>query len=127
MADMRARLPLHSMTSRAKSAAADLGPIHPQLRSPELPADSTVLRSRDHAARPASAHVDMYVQLAVCISNLACERTAMSDRFRYEPKTTLQKMAMRLKHPRQWRAKITPCVFDTDSVSAFNWPAMRKK
>ena len=39
----------------------------------------------------------------------------MSDRFRYEPKTTLQKATMRLKHPRQWRAKITPCVFDNES------------
>jgi len=39
----------------------------------------------------------------------------MSTRFRYEPKTALQKVAMRLKHPRQWRAKVTPCVFDNES------------
>ena len=39
----------------------------------------------------------------------------MSNRFRYEPKTTLQKATMRLKHPRNWRAKITPCVFDNET------------
>lgn len=39
----------------------------------------------------------------------------ISNRFRYEPKTALQKVALRLKHPRQWRAKITPCVFDNES------------
>jgi hypothetical protein len=43
----------------------------------------------------------------------------MSSRFRYEPKTTFQKVAMRLKHPRQWRAKITPCVFDNESGVRF--------
>jgi hypothetical protein len=43
----------------------------------------------------------------------------MSSRFRYEPKTTFQKLATRLKHPRQWRAKITPCVFDNESGVRF--------
>ena len=43
----------------------------------------------------------------------------MDSRFRYEPKSTLQKVAMRLKHPRQWRAKITPCVFDNESGAHF--------
>jgi hypothetical protein len=43
----------------------------------------------------------------------------MSSRFRYEPKTTLQKVALRLKHPRQWRAKITPCVFDNETGVRF--------
>ncbi len=39
----------------------------------------------------------------------------MSIRFRYEPQSTLQKVAMRLKHPRKWRTKITPCVFDNET------------
>jgi len=39
----------------------------------------------------------------------------MSDRFRYEPQTTFTKLVMRFKHPRQWRSKITPCVFDNES------------
>lgn len=39
----------------------------------------------------------------------------MSNRFRYEPKSTLQKVALRLKYPRRWRAKITPCVFDNET------------
>ena len=39
----------------------------------------------------------------------------MSNRFRYEPKTVLQKVALRLRHPRKWRAKITPCVFDNQT------------
>ena len=43
----------------------------------------------------------------------------MSTRFRYEPKTPLQKLALRLKHPRKWRAKITPCVFDNESGHRF--------
>ena len=43
----------------------------------------------------------------------------MGSRFRYEPKTTLQKVAMRLRHPRQWRAKVTPCVFDNESGARF--------
>ena len=43
----------------------------------------------------------------------------MSSRFRYEPKSTLVKVAMRLKHPRQWREKITPCVFDNESGARF--------
>jgi hypothetical protein len=34
----------------------------------------------------------------------------MGSRFRYEPKTTLQKVTLLLKHPRKWRAKITPCI-----------------
>ena len=43
----------------------------------------------------------------------------MSNRFRYEPKTVLQKAALRLKHPWRWRAKITPCVFDNESGHRF--------
>ena len=43
----------------------------------------------------------------------------MSTRFRYEPKTPLQKVALRLKHPRKWRAKITPCVFDKETGHRF--------
>lgn len=43
----------------------------------------------------------------------------MSSRFRYEPKTKFQKLATRLKHPRQWRAKITPCVFDNKTGARF--------
>ena len=43
----------------------------------------------------------------------------MSNRFRFEPKTVLQKVALRLKHPRQWRAKITPCVFDNETGHRF--------
>jgi hypothetical protein len=43
----------------------------------------------------------------------------MSSRFRYEPKTIFQKLATRLKHPRQWRAKITPCIFDNASGARF--------
>ena len=43
----------------------------------------------------------------------------MSSRFRYEPKTPLQKVALRLKHPRKWRAKITPCIFDSESGHRF--------
>ncbi len=43
----------------------------------------------------------------------------MSSRFRYEPKTTLEKVALLLKHPRKWRAKITPCVFDNESGHRF--------
>ncbi len=39
----------------------------------------------------------------------------MSDRFRYEPQTTFTKLVMRFKHPRRWRTKITPCVFDNES------------
>ena len=39
----------------------------------------------------------------------------MSIGFRYEPQTALQKVAMRLKHPRKWRTKITPCVFDNET------------
>jgi hypothetical protein len=51
--------------------------------------------------------------------NLASEGSVMSSRFRYEPKTALQKVAMRLKHPRKWRAKITSCVFDSESGHRF--------
>jgi hypothetical protein len=43
----------------------------------------------------------------------------MSTRFRYEPKTPLQKVALRLKHPLKWRAKIAPCVFDIESGHRF--------
>jgi hypothetical protein len=43
----------------------------------------------------------------------------MSIRFRYEPKTPLQKLALRVKHPRKWRAKATPCVFDNETGSRF--------
>ena len=43
----------------------------------------------------------------------------MSTRFRYEPKSTFQKMALRLKHPRKWRAKITSCAFDSESGHRF--------
>ena len=43
----------------------------------------------------------------------------MSNRFRYEPKTSLQKVGLRLKHPRKWRAKVTPCVFDNETGHRF--------
>ena len=43
----------------------------------------------------------------------------MSTRFRYEPKTTFQKVTLRLKHPRKWRAKITACVFDNETGHRF--------
>ena len=43
----------------------------------------------------------------------------MSTRFRYEPKTTFQKVTLRLKHPRKWRAKITACVFDIETGHRF--------
>ena len=42
-----------------------------------------------------------------------------TSRFRYERKTPLQKLALRLKHPRVWRAKIAPCVFDIESGHRF--------
>ena len=39
----------------------------------------------------------------------------MRNRFRYEPRTAVEKLALRLKHPRRWRSKITPSVFDNES------------
>ncbi len=69
---------------------------------------------------PNFAYVCMHMELAARSSTeLASVGMTTSTRFRYEPKTALQKVAMRLKHPRKWRAKITPCVFDNETGHRF--------
>jgi hypothetical protein len=36
----------------------------------------------------------------------------MASRFRFEPQTTLQKLAARIRYPTRWREKTTPWVSD---------------
>lgn len=55
------------------------------------------------------------MQLLVRILTERTRGSGMSNRFRYEPQTTLQKLAARFRHPRSWREKITPYVFDNES------------
>lgn len=43
----------------------------------------------------------------------------MGSRFRYEPQSTLQKLAARLRHPRRWREKTTPWFIDTKCGTRF--------
>ena len=38
----------------------------------------------------------------------------MGNRFRFEPQSTLQKLAARFRHPMRWREKSTSWVFDNE-------------
>ncbi|KAB2939776.1 MAG: hypothetical protein K8F92_00785 [Hyphomicrobium sp.] len=39
----------------------------------------------------------------------------MSNRFKFEPQSTLQKVAARFRHPRRWREKAASSIFDNES------------
>ena len=43
----------------------------------------------------------------------------MASRFNYEPKSTLQKLAARVRHPARWREKTAPWVSDTQGGTRF--------
>jgi hypothetical protein len=43
----------------------------------------------------------------------------MSCRFKYEPRTTLQTLAARVRHPRKWREKSTPWIIDNEDGTRF--------
>jgi hypothetical protein len=43
----------------------------------------------------------------------------MASRFRFEPQTTLQKLAARIRYPTRWREKTTPWVSDLQGGTRF--------
>jgi hypothetical protein len=43
----------------------------------------------------------------------------MGNRYKFEPQTTLQKLAARVRHPRRWRDKSAPWVSDMQRGTRF--------
>ena len=43
----------------------------------------------------------------------------MGSRYKFEPQTTLQKLAARLRHPRRWREQTTPWISDLQAGTRF--------
>ena len=43
----------------------------------------------------------------------------MAGRFKFEPQSTLQKLAARVRHPTRWREKTTPWVSDLQGGTRF--------
>ena len=62
----------------------------------------------------------MYVQPQVrTLTQAHAGGYAMANRFKFEPQTTLQKLAARVRHPRRWREKSAPWVSDMKEGTRF--------